>query len=195
MFERCLAMLALAPLLAAQTGPGVQQPPFKSDLLDNMLGFWTVTGTTLGNRPVVEVADAEWVLGHQFLRLHRKEIRGPLETVIHIGFDTYNRRLVAIRVDSISALGAETPGFGLQDGNKIEFTYNYPTVPFRETWTWDPASKSWQFLSESKDRKTGMWNTVSNLTMKRGFGGRGFQPGPPGAPHPPAAPAAPAQPQ
>ncbi len=192
MFERCLAMLALAPLLAAQTGPGVQQPPFKSDLLDNMLGFWTITGT-LGNRPVMEVADAEWVLGHQFLRLHRKEIRGPLETVMHIGFDTYNRRLVAIRVDSISALGAETPGFGLQDGNKIEFTYNYPTVPFRETWTWDPAAKSWQILIESKDRKTNAWNTVSNLTMKRGgFGGRGFQPAPP---HPPAAPAPPASPQ
>lgn len=182
-------MLALAPLLAAQTGPGVQQPPFKSDLLDNMLGFWTVTGTTLGNRPILEVADAEWVLGHQFLRLHRKEIRGPLETVMHIGFDTYNRRLVAIRVDSISALGAETPGFGLQDGNKIEFTYNYPTVPFRETWTWDPASKSWQMLIESKDRKTNSWNAVSNLTMKRGgFGGRGFPAGPSAVPHPPAAP-------
>jgi len=188
MLERCLAMLALAPLLAAQTGPGVQQPPFKSDLLDNMVGFWTVSGT-LGNRPVLEVADAEWVLGHQFLRLHRKEIRGSLETVMHIGFDTYNRRLVAIRIDNISALGAETPGFGLQDGNKIEFTYNYPTVPFRETWTWDPASKSWQMLIESKDRKTNTWNAVSTLTMKRGgFGGRGFPAAPPAVPHPPAAP-------
>jgi hypothetical protein len=202
MMRRCLAVLALAPIIgiqiSAQSGPGVQQPPYKNDLLDNFVGLWTLSGMS-GGRAVRGGADAEWVLNHLFLRLHQKEVDGP-EFVLHIGYDTYDQRLVAIRLDSISARGAETNGYGLQDGNSIKFTYDYPTVQFRQTWTWDPAAKSWQFLVETKDRKANTWRTTSNMTLRRFQGGR-RGPGaerplpqqPPPAPQQP--PPAPQQPQ
>ncbi len=189
MKHRFLGALALAPLLgtqlAAQRGPGVQQPPFKNELLDNLAGLWSFSAAP-GSPPVRGGADAVWELGHQWLRLHQKEVDGP-ESVTYIGFDNYDRRLVAIRVDSISgARGAETNGYGLQDGNKIVFTFDYAITQIRQTYTWDPQAKTWQFLVESKPRRGATWNTISLLTLHRvNVPGR-----PPRAP----APASPPQP-
>jgi hypothetical protein len=199
MTHRCLAALALVSIygsqLAAQTGPGVQQPLFKSDLLDNLVGgVWSFVAAP-GARPVRGGADAQWELGHQWLRLHQKEVDGP-ESVTYIGYDTYDRRLVAIRLDSISARGAETNGYGLQDGNKIVFTFDYPTIQYRQTLTWDPQAKSWQFLAETKSRRATTWTALPPLTLQR-FSGRGLPPGGPRpqVPRPPQAPAVPLPPQ
>ena len=170
MSPRCLAALALASVLGGQTGPNVQQPAFKSDLLDNLAGLWTLS-TAPGSRPARGGADAVWELGHQWLRYHQKEIDGP-EFVMYIGFDTYDKRLVAIRLDSISARGAETNGYGFEDGNKLSFTFDYPTVQFRQSWTWDPTAKTWQFSVESKQRRAAGWTPVSSVTLHRFGGGR-----------------------
>jgi hypothetical protein len=177
MTHRCLAALALAPILGtqliAQTGPNQQQPPFKSDLLDNLVGIWSFVSPP-GARPVRGGADAVWELGHQWLRFHQKEVDGP-ESVTYIGYDTHDHRLVAIRLDSISARGAETNGYGLQDGNKIVFEFDYATTQIRQTLTWDPQARSWQFLVESKSRRETTWNALPSLTLQR-FSGRGLPP-------------------
>lgn len=167
--SRFLAALAFAPILAAQTGPGVQQPSYKNELLDNLAGLWSISGTQ-GDRPIHGVADAEWVMG-LYLRLHEKT--DGLESVVHVGYDNYDKRLVAFRLDSISVRGAETNGYGLQEGNSIKFTFEYPTSTFRETWTWDPQSKGWQFLVESKGRRETAWKTISTFALRRLGGGRG----------------------
>lgn len=187
------AALALATVLAtlfaqvlgAQTGPGVQQPPLKSDLLDQLAGgFWE--GTRL-NSPGRERVDAEWVLGHQFLRIHRKEIDGTVESVEHIGFDNVIQRYVAIRLDSFSARGGETIGYGLQTGDKLEFTFDYPTAPIKETFSWDAKEKTWQVMAERKNPRDpkGGWNVLSTVTLRRIRGARG---GPPPGFHPPGLP-------
>jgi hypothetical protein len=190
--RRYLAALALAPLLGAQTGPGVQQPPLTNDLLDQLAGVWIVTGTVRG-QPVREGADAEWVLGHQFLRIHRKQIDGPAESVVHVGFDTVLQRFVDIRMDSLSARGAETIGYGSQKGDMLEFRFDYPTAPMRETWSWDAKEKTWQFVVEisRKNPKGDTWVPFSTLSLRRFQGGRG---GPRGFPPPPPHPQPPAQP-
>ncbi len=182
-------------MLGAQTGPGVQQPPLKSDLLDQLAGgLWE--GTRSG-QPTHERVDAEWVLGHQFLRIHRKEIEGPVESVEHIGFDTVIQRYVAVRLDSFSARGAETIGYGLQTGDKLEFTFDYPTAPIRETFSWDAKEKTWQILAERKSPRDpkGNWAVLSTVTLRRIQRGRGGPPpgfaAPPHMPPPPQPPAVP----
>jgi len=198
----CLPALVLAAVfvqaLGAQTGPGVQQPPLINDLLDQLLGVWAVNGTVLG-QSVREGADAEWVLGHQFLRIHRKQIDGPGESVVHIGFDTVLQRFVAIRMDSLSARGAETIGYGLQTGDKLQFTFDYPTAPMRETWSWDSKEKTWQFVVEveHKNPKGAAYVTFSTLSLRHFQGGRGGGRGfalPPPHPQPPALPQLPPSP-
>jgi hypothetical protein len=211
MMHRPLAALALAPAtllpfigllqfiggtqLAAQNGPNQQQPPFKNELLDNLVGLWSFVAGA-GGHPIGGGADVTWELGHQWLRLHQKEINGP-EAVTYIGYDTHDHRLVAIRLDNISARGAETNGYGLQDGNSIVFTFDYATTQFRQTYAWDPQTKTWQFLVESRPHRATTWTPMSTLTLRR-VGGRGFPPGPrpqfPVAPAP-AAPQAPQPPQ
>lgn len=177
MVYRCLTALALVSTVAtlplgSQTGPGIQQPPVKSELLDNLVGVWSYEAPA-GGRPVRGGADAVWEMGHQWLRLHQKEVAGP-ESVTYIGFDNYDRRFVAIRLDSISgARGAETNGYGEQDGNKIAFTFDYSTTQIRQTLTWDPAARSWQFLVESKARRATSWTVLQTLTLRR-FGARGI---------------------
>jgi hypothetical protein len=170
-------LILLGTVLAAQTGPGVPQPPLHSDLLDQLIGNWDLTGAVRG-QPVHERADAEWVLGHQFLRIHTKQIDGPVETVLHVGYDTVSERYVSIRLDSFSARGSETIGYGIRDGDKLQFTFEYPSGPLKETWSWDAKERTWQFLVESKVK--GNWTTFSTISLRR-VRGRG---GPPGGPPP-----------
>src|SRR5580700_5694054 len=139
----------LFPTLRAQTPPaapppglGVRQPPPSSDLLDQLVGGWTISGTVRG-LPVREIADAEWVLGHQFLRFHRTQIdEGGVETLVYVGYDSVIQRYVVFRLDSFGARNAETPGYGSRTGDKLEFAFDYPTAPIRETWTWDAKEKT-----------------------------------------------------
>jgi hypothetical protein len=192
--SRYLTALVLAPVLVttlvAQSVPSPPlSPPVQSDLLDQLAGAWDITGTT-GSRPVHERADAEWVLGHEFLRIHRKQLDGPGESVVHVGFDTFLKRFVAFRVDSLTgAHGAETLGYGLQKAdNKLEFDFEYPSSLWRETWTWDAKEKTWQFMVEvaKKDPKGINYTPFSTLTLRRiqggRGGGRGFAPQRPQAP-------------
>ena len=179
MLPRCLAVLVVIPVMGipaySQRG---QQPPLKNELLDNLVGVWSYVSAP-GATPVRGGADAVWELGHQWLRLHQKEVDGP-ESVTYIGFDNYDKRLVAIRLDNISgARGAETNGYGLQDGNKITFTFSYSVTEIRHTFAWDPQAKSWQFLVESKPRRGTTWSPIQSLTFSRFIGqGRGPLPGP-----------------
>jgi hypothetical protein len=200
----CWSSLALAPfLLSTLSGQNVPpapapQPPLQSELLDQLLGLWVINGAIRGV-PVHEVADAEWVLGHQFLRIHRKQIDGAAESVVHVGFDTVLQRFVAFRVDTNGARGAETPGYGVPKGDKLEFNFDYPTSQFRETWSWDAKEKTWQFLVEvaKKDSKGATWVAFSTLNLRRVSGfppGRGGLRGPASqGPHGPAPPPPPPQ--
>jgi len=189
----CLAALVLATvcasMLSAQNGPN-QQPPVQSDLLDQLIGSWDVTGTVRGAQ-VHERAEAEWVLGHQFLRIHRKQIDGPAESVVHVGFDTVLQRFVAFRLDNLGgARGGETLGYGRQTADKLQFNFEYPTSQFRETWSWDAKEKTWQFLVENrrKDSKSANFDTFSTLTLRSVRAGRGAPRGFMPPPHPPSSP-------
>jgi hypothetical protein len=176
-----LAALLLVPFLAAQGGPGIQTPPppVQNELLDQLQGVWDITGTA-GPRPIHERADAEWLLNHQFLRIHRKQADGPEESLMYVGFDSVLMRLVAFRMDTRGARGAETLGYGLQKGDKLEFTFDYPTSQFRETWSWDAKEKTWQFLVEVEEKNTKNAHFVprTTTTWRRIQGGRGGPRGP-----------------
>jgi hypothetical protein len=162
---------ALVPGLAAQIGPGVPQPVFHDELLDQLVGVWNLTGAARG-QPVHEAVFAEWVLNHQFLMIHRKQMDGPNESFLYIGYDNVSDRYVVHRLDNMGGRGSEFLGYGLRTGDKIQFVYEYPTRPFRQTLTWDTKEKSWQFLLESKERQG--WTTFATETLhaRPGRGGR-----------------------
>ena len=58
------ASLILIPLSA-----WAQEPPLHDALLDHMVGKWVLRGT-IGGAETTHDIYAEWVLGHEYVRLH-----------------------------------------------------------------------------------------------------------------------------
>ncbi|MEI6669723.1 MAG: DUF1579 family protein [Acidobacteriota bacterium] len=135
----------------AQPGRGRLDDP----LLQNLVGSWTVArkirGTVEGN-----TLEAEWVLQHQFVQLHMKDVAKPpqYEALVLIGFDSSTQRYVAHWCDNFGAQYSGV-GYGTRRGNVIEFVFNYADGPFHNTFSWDPATRTWKCLleNEGKDGK------------------------------------------
>jgi hypothetical protein len=168
-----LPLIVLTPFLLAQQGPGVPQPQFQDDLLEQLTGAWMVTGT-VREQPVREFLTANWTLDHQFLRIHRKQIDGPYESLMYIGYDRLSERYVAHLLDTFGARGSETLGYGIRSGSQIEFVFEYPSGPYHYTLKWDPGDKTWKWVLESKNRQ-GQWTVFSTQILHRARG-RGPQP-------------------
>lgn len=166
-------LILLGATLLAQQGPGVPQPAFQNDLLDQLVGIWDLSGE-VRNQPVRERVYAQWVLGHHFMLVHRKQVDGPYEAYTYIGYDAISERLVAHLVDTFGGRGSETLGYGIRTGDKIQFVFEYPTGPYHYTMSFDSKEKTWQFLLESKNTR-GQWTTFSTQTLHRAKG-RGPQP-------------------
>ena len=62
-----LAILAL--LLLASFSSSAQQSMRADPLLDRLTGNWTMQGTIAEHETTHDI-EAEWVLGHEYLRLH-----------------------------------------------------------------------------------------------------------------------------
>jgi Protein of unknown function (DUF1579) len=111
---------------------------------------------------------AEWVLNHQFLRLHMKDVKVPAayEAMVFIGYDNTSDRYVAHWIDVFGGGFSETLGYGQKTGNSIKFVFEYPDGPFHNTFTWSPAAKTWTFLGEMKD-DAGTWRIFAEDILRK----------------------------
>src|SRR5262247_3296970 len=66
---------------------------FRDDLLENLVGKWQLMRTIRGQQ-VQNTVDVEWVLNHQFLRIHMKDTTAPAkyEALVFIGYDNASER-------------------------------------------------------------------------------------------------------
>jgi len=140
---------------------------FHDDLLEGFVGDWKLTrkirGQTLQNS-----VHAEWVLNHQFLFLHMKDVNSPphYEAMVYIGYDNTSERYVAHWIDVFGGRVSETMGYGTRAGNAIRFNFEYPDGPFHNTLTWNAETKSWTSLMEIKD-KNGKWTIFAEDSLRR----------------------------
>jgi len=162
-----LLIAALAPVPAAGQAP----PAWRDDLVDLMVGAWTLAGQVMG-RDAHHDVQAEWVLNHQFLRIHEKTAASapaterPYEAIWFLGYDAVSERYVLHLMDAFGARYSETLGYGTRDGGSIRFVFEYPDGPFHTTFRWSPESSSWQWLLEQKD-KDGKWTTFADFKLTR----------------------------
>jgi hypothetical protein len=156
MFTRTTILsLLLATSAVFAAGP----PPELSDpFLDKFVGDWHVERKFGSGRMAENAVYVEWVLDHQFLELHYRDIATPpkYEAMVFIGYDPGDQRYICHWIDSFggefSALG-----FGKIDRERhaIEFTFNYKDGPFTNKFSFDPATKTWTSLMRQKDK--GEW--------------------------------------
>jgi hypothetical protein len=137
----------------AQESANIDGPKgrFQDDLISMLEGNWNLT-RKIGGTEVSNAVTAKWVLNHQFLQVHMKDVKEPpaYEAIVFIGYIHATRQYVAHWVDvyggKFSAVGA-----GTRSGNCIEFRFAYPDGPFFNTFNWLPESNRWVMRLESQD--------------------------------------------
>ena len=162
----CLSALMLTRVAAQEPQDG-RNRIFRDDLLDNLVGNWKVTRKIRG-QTFETSAQGEWVLNHQFLQIRMKDANNPpaYEALVYIGYDNASERYVVHWLDVFGGRFSETLGYGSRSGNSIKFVFEYPDGPFHNTFTWNPETKTWQFLMQSKD-KTGKWVIFAEDNLRR----------------------------
>jgi len=140
---------------------------FRDELLDNLAGEWKLSRKIRG-QSVENSVKAEWVLNHQFLLVHMKDVNGQpnYEAMIFIGYDNASERYVAHWIDVFGGRFSETLGYGARYGNSIKFVFEYPDGPFHNAFTWYPETKTWIFLMEQKDQ-SGKWKEFAEDKLRR----------------------------
>ena len=165
--------LLAAMLIALPSARSAAQTPaeWHDDLVDRMVGNWKLEGPVMGRTGHHDV-QAEWVLNHQFLRIHEKTGAGApadehrYEATWFLGYDAISERYVLHLLDIFGARFSETLGYGTRDGNAIHFVFEYPDGPFHTTFRWSAEKDSWEWLMEQKN-KDGKWTNFADLTLTR----------------------------
>lgn len=141
------------------------------ELVDHLAGMWNISGNVMG-RPAHHTLQAEWVLNHQFLRMHEKTAadapasESPYEATWFLSYDPISERYVLHLMDVFGARFSETLGYGTRDGNKIRFVFEYPDGPFHTTFLWNAPKGAWEWKMEQKD-KDGKWTAFADLILTR----------------------------
>ncbi|GJG87307.1 hypothetical protein tb265_24880 [Gemmatimonadetes bacterium T265] len=148
---------------------GAQQPTFRDALLDRFAGRWVLIGTIAG-KPTTHYVTAEWVLGHQYLRVHEvaralgADGQPAYQADVYVGRDPKTREYTCVWLDntpggvdahSLGRAPAGTAGdatggdsvaflFRYDDGSRMHTTFVYDRAADRWAWRLDaePAGKS-----------------------------------------------------
>jgi hypothetical protein len=174
MRRRFLAGILLVSLAVAprQRTVGADEPPdgpkriFKDEFIENLVGDWKLTRTIRG-KEVVNRVKVAWVLNHQFLQLHMKDVADPpaYEALVLIGYVHADKKYVAHWCDTYGGKFSAV-GHGKRSGNSIEFEFQYPDGPFYNTFTWDAKARGWTFRMESRN-KNGKRVLFAEDTLRR----------------------------
>ena len=149
-------------MIVAIGGFGAERAPLRDPLLDNLVGDWQVERKFGSGRRAENTLHVEWVLDHQFLELHYRDVATPpkYDAMVFVGYDPGEQRYVCHWIDNFggefSALG-----YGKLDNEKhaIEFTFNYKDGPFINKFSFDPVSKTWTSLMRQQDK--GEWKVFA----------------------------------
>jgi hypothetical protein len=164
MFKASKSVLLL--FVTANTLAAGPTPELKDPFLDNLVGNWHVERKFGSGRTAENTVHAEWVLDHQFLELHYRDIATPpkYEAMVFIGYNAGEQSYLCHWIDNFggefSALGS-----GKLDGGShaIEFTFNYKYGPFTNRFGFDPATRTWTSLMRQKEN--GEWKVFAEDTF------------------------------
>jgi hypothetical protein len=172
---RGLLASALLAFLVAASLPGTvraEGPPdgpkkiFKDDFIENLTGDWKLT-RKIRNTEVTNTVKAEWVLNHQFLQVHMKDVAEPpaYEALVLIGYSHADKQYVAHWCDNYGGRFSAI-GYGKRSGDSIEFAFEYREGLFYNKFTWDAKVKGWTFRMESEE-KDGKRALFAEDTLRR----------------------------
>ena len=163
-----LSGVGLAALSVVANG---QRPAaWHDDFVEHIVGTWKLEGTVMG-KPAHHIVKAEWMMNHQFVQIREQtapdapDNESRYDSLWYLGYDDVSDRYVLHLIDVFGGRFSETLGFGTRNGNDLLFIFEYPDGPFHNRWRWLPASQSWEWHLEQKDK--GQWKPFANFKLTR----------------------------
>jgi len=151
-----------------------EEQGFHDALLDNLAGEWLLEGTIAGAQTTHDIV-AEWVLGHNYLRLYEvsreedDEGEPVYEAIVFIGRDQPSGQYVCLWLDSTggSGLSAQAFGYAKPDGDRVAFQFHDGAGGlFHTTFIYNGDSDSWEWrMDAGKEGELAPFARVS-LTRK-----------------------------
>ncbi len=151
------AVCALLGMVAISSS--AQQPAHQDALLDRLAGSWVLEGTIAG-RPTTHDIESEWVLRHEYLRLHEtsreKNDQGQpaYEAIVLIEWDESASEYRCMWLDSTSGGGLSAQGIahGKRDKDEIAFLFKDKDADsgVRTTFAYSRATDSWSWLIDNE---------------------------------------------
>jgi hypothetical protein len=149
-----LVSLVLLSLPAAAQAPAFQDP-----FLDHMVGKWVLHGTIAEGETTHDVV-AEWVLGHQYVRLHEvsreKDSQGQpaYEAIVFIGQDPAPKgRYACLWLDGTGGggLSATAIGHGRMGADRIAFLFKGGDGSlFHTTFVYGKDDDTWRWIMDGE---------------------------------------------
>jgi hypothetical protein len=145
-------------LIAAASLPGFAQPSAPQDpLLDHLTGNWILQGTIAGSETTHDI-EAEWVLGHEYVRLHEtsreKNAQGQAayEAIIFIEWDASSSEYRCLWLDSTGGggLSPQAIAHGKRSGDEITLLFKDNDGSVHTTFAYSKATDRWQWLIDNE---------------------------------------------
>ena len=168
MNARILALGALcaAPSIAAQ------QPTFRDSTLDKFVGEWTLQGTMQG-KPTTHDVSVEWVLQHQYLRIHEtsRDLKADgtpaYEATVYIAWDDDTKEYALAWLDVYGSANEGSIGYAKSGGKSLAFLFTYRDgSKFHTTFTPGATADTWTWAMDNES-KSGVIKPFARVTLTR----------------------------
>lgn len=151
---RTLLLLLALPLQAASS----QQATFRDSLLDRFVGEWVMQGTIQG-KPATHDVSVQWVLAHQYLRIHEvsRELNAdgtPYYVAdVYIGWNAEAHEYVCVWLDDYGGIHPESIGRATRRGDEIPFVFRETNGDlFRTTFSAGASRDVWSWRMDSETK-------------------------------------------
>ena len=131
---------------------------FTDPLLDKLTGRWVLRGTIHGQQTTHDII-AEWVLGHNYLRIsetsREKNPKGQAEyeAIVFIGWDAASEQYTCLWLDSTGGGGlvAEAFGHAKRNGDELPFVFKDSdgSVGIVNTFSYDKGNDAWAWAIDN----------------------------------------------
>jgi hypothetical protein len=146
-----LIVLALAGPAAAQ------QATFRDPLVEHMQGSWVMEGTIAG-KPTIHDVTGEWVLEHQYMRLHevsrdkKPDGQPGYEAMIFIAWDGPTKSYSLVWLDDFGDVSRQSLANSTRAGDALPFVFhNIDGSTTRTTFTYLPDADRWTWTIDEDD--------------------------------------------
>jgi hypothetical protein len=154
----------LALILMTSFSASAQGPTRKDPLLDRLTGSWILQGTIAGRETTHDI-ESEWVLNHEYLRLHErsreKNAQGEpaYEAIVFIEWNESSNEYKCLWLDSTSGGGLSAPtAQGKRGSDEITFLFRDKDKDkdsgVHTAFVYSKSTDTWNWLIDNEDGGT-----------------------------------------